>query len=100
MLPPAVYQSVDGPVWSLRPLASIDGDLLLVAAIANWGGVTSDWMAPTVELQEWARAIPGAIRTHAWSAREYRSASSLPHVGRLAGQRGESWWRPPTTSGV
>lgn len=88
-LPRGTYLSVDEPLRSLRTVSTPDGVLLMVGDSGRLEADNWDSSARTSELDAWTQArFPGATRTHAWSAREYRSANSLPYVGRLVGSRG------------
>jgi len=87
-VPQGMYLSVDDPVRSLRTAPSPHGEVMVVGGHSQVVG-RDDPEAARVDLEQWTRrTFPGAQLTHAWSLQEFRSASSLPYVGSLAGSGG------------
>lgn len=90
-LPRGMYLSVDSPTRSLRTAGRLDEELLLVGGNGHPVGRAprppSELLA---DLHRWTgRHFPGAEPTHAWSAQDYRSANSVPFVGRLPRGQGQ-----------
>ncbi|HEY4614437.1 MAG TPA: FAD-dependent oxidoreductase [Citricoccus sp.] len=83
-IPQGMYLSADSPSRSLRTAPVEDGELLLVGGN---GHVTGRGPAPqdaVEDLEAWTQEhFPGAQRTHAWSAQDYRPANLVPFVGSL-----------------
>ena len=44
--------------------------------------------------------LPGAERTHVWSAQDYQPHNHIPFVGKLPRGGGRIYWPPATTSGA
>jgi glycine/D-amino acid oxidase-like deaminating enzyme len=84
-VPSGMYLSVDSPTRSLRTAARQDHELLLVGGNGHPVGRPRRNPRELVEdLHSWtAQHFPGAEPTHTWSAQDYRSANSVPFVGRL-----------------
>jgi glycine/D-amino acid oxidase-like deaminating enzyme/nitrite reductase/ring-hydroxylating ferredoxin subunit len=83
-IPQGMYLSADSPGRSLRT-APVDGEeLLLVGGNGHVVGRTDSTQAAVDDLDGWTtRHFPGARRTHAWSAQDYRSANYVPFIGTL-----------------
>lgn len=85
VIPRGMYLSVDLPTRSLRT-ASRGGEELLVVG-GNGHPVGRPPRAPrqlVEDLDQWTRRhFPGAVRSHVWSAQDYRSANAVPFVGPL-----------------
>ncbi|MGD6979356.1 MULTISPECIES: FAD-dependent oxidoreductase [Citricoccus] len=83
-VPQAMYLSADSPSRSLRTAPIDDGELLLVGGNGHVVGRSASPQAAVDALEAWTREhFPGAERTHAWSAQDYRSANLVPFVGTL-----------------
>ena len=84
-IPLGMYLSVDSPTRSLRTAFRADQELLLVGGNGHPVGRPPRSPRSLVDdLHSWtSRHFPGAERTHVWSAQDYRSANSVPFVGKL-----------------
>jgi glycine/D-amino acid oxidase-like deaminating enzyme/nitrite reductase/ring-hydroxylating ferredoxin subunit len=83
-IPQGMYLSADSPSRSLRTAPVDDGELLLVGGNGHVVGRAASPQAAVDDLEAWTREhFPGAERTHAWSAQDYRSANLVPFVGTL-----------------
>lgn len=84
-LPQDMYLSIDAPGRSLRtaPVGGLGGEeLLLVGGNGHVVGREDDTQRLVDGLEQWTqRHFPGAVRTHAWSAQDYRSMNLVPFVG-------------------
>ncbi|WP_146339541.1 FAD-dependent oxidoreductase [Nesterenkonia sp. NBAIMH1] len=83
-IPQGMYLAVDSPSLSTRT-ATIDGEeLLLVGGNGHVVGRAESHQAAVDQIDEWTFAhFPGAERTHAWSAQDYRPADYVPFFGKL-----------------
>lgn len=83
-LPQGMYLSVDDPARSLRTVA-VDGDeQLMVGGNGHVTGRSDSPAAALADLDHWAgEHFPGAERTYAWSAQDYRSVNRAPFVGPM-----------------
>lgn len=90
-LPHGMYLSVDSPTRSLRSVSRIGGELLLVGGNGHPVGRAPRPPSELVaDLHRWTtQHFPGAHPTHTWSAQDYRSANSVPFVGRLPRGQGQ-----------
>ncbi|HEY8589939.1 MAG TPA: FAD-dependent oxidoreductase [Naasia sp.] len=81
-----MYISVDSPTRTLRSTPGEDGEGDVLVVGGN-GHVTGRHPSPAdlvADLEMWTGAyFPGAERTHAWSAQDYKSANAIPFVGWL-----------------
>jgi glycine/D-amino acid oxidase-like deaminating enzyme/nitrite reductase/ring-hydroxylating ferredoxin subunit len=83
-VPQGMYLSIDSPSRSLRTTPGPDGDVLLVGGNGHGVGRDGSTRARVDDLDDWTRSwFPGAVRTHAWSAQDYRPAGMVPLVGPL-----------------
>lgn len=83
-IPQGMYLSADSPSRSLRTAPVDGGELLLVGGNGHVVGRSDSTQAAVDDLEEWTQEhFPGAERTHAWSAQDYRSANLIPFVGTL-----------------
>lgn len=83
-IPSGMYLSADDPTRSLRTVPTDDGELLMVGGNGHVTGRGDSEAAAVADLQAWTRRhFPGAERTHAWSAQDYRSINRVPFVGEL-----------------
>ncbi|AJE32829.1 glycine/D-amino acid oxidase, deaminating [Corynebacterium humireducens NBRC 106098 = DSM 45392] len=84
-LPEGMFISAEEPTISLRT-ARVDGDeWLLVGGQGHPTGQEADTGARLADLDAWAdHHVPGARRTHAWSAQDYHPVSMLPVVEKLS----------------
>jgi glycine/D-amino acid oxidase-like deaminating enzyme/nitrite reductase/ring-hydroxylating ferredoxin subunit len=81
-LPRGMYLSIDSPSRSLRTAEGPEGELLVVGGNGHPVGRESSPRQRVTELEDWTgQHFPGARRTHAWSAQDYRPTSMLPLVG-------------------
>lgn len=81
-LPTGMYLSLDKASRSLRTATIRGEEVLLVGGGGHVVGREDDTLAVVDELGSWtAQWFPGAVRTHAWSAQDYRSANMTPFVG-------------------
>lgn len=87
-VPQGLYLSLDERVRSLRTLPVEDGQLLLVGGNGHVTGRSDSPAAAVADLEAWTgQHFPGAERTHAWSAQDYRSINRLPFVGSMTRSR-------------
>ncbi|WOP19603.1 FAD-dependent oxidoreductase [Raineyella sp. LH-20] len=83
-IPQGMYLSADTPIRSLRTVPVDGHELLMVGGNEHIVGRSASPAAAVADLEAWTREhFPGAERTHAWSAQDYRSADRLPFVGPL-----------------
>lgn len=83
-VPQGMYLSADAPSRSLRTAPVGDEELLLVGGNGHVVGRKDSPRAAVDDLEAWTgRHFPGAQRTHAWSAQDYRSANYIPFIGTL-----------------
>ncbi|WP_147105063.1 FAD-dependent oxidoreductase [Nesterenkonia populi] len=82
--PQGMHLSVDSPSRSTRT-STIDGqELLLVGGNGHIVGRAESHQEAVEEIDAWTKHhFPGAERTHAWSAQDYRPADYVPFFGRL-----------------
>jgi len=81
-VPQGMYLSIDSPSRSLRTVDGAHGDVLLVGGNGHPVGRDPSPRERVDDLVDWTvRHFPGAERTHAWSAQDYRPTSMLPLVG-------------------
>lgn len=91
-VPQGMYLSVDKPSRSLR-LADVEGgQRLLVGGSGHIVGRGGSTRRRVDDLTHWTqRNFPGAQRTHAWSAQDYRTLNRVPFVGKLPRGGGHIW---------
>ncbi|MDI3330771.1 MAG: FAD-dependent oxidoreductase [Micrococcus sp.] len=83
-IPRGMYLSADSPSRSLRTAPVDGGELLVVGGNGHVVGRSASPQAAVDNLEAWTQEhFPGAERTHAWSAQDYRSANLIPFVGTL-----------------
>ncbi len=83
-VPSGMYLSIDQPARSLRTAPVGAEELLLVGGNGHPVGRRDSTHELVADLETWAgEQFPGATRTHAWSAQDYRPATSIPLVGEL-----------------
>ncbi len=83
-IPQGMYLSIDNPTRSLRTAPSASGEKLVVGGNGHVVGREHSPSALVSDLENWtAEHFPGAIRTHAWSAQDYRSIDYAPYVGPI-----------------
>jgi glycine/D-amino acid oxidase-like deaminating enzyme len=87
-----MYLSADEPKRTLRSIPTVPadglgedaGELLLVGGNGHRVAHHPHPKDLVADLETWTRScFPGAERTHAWSAQDYRSANLIPFVGWL-----------------
>ena len=92
-----MFLSTDEPKRTLRSIPAVPadglgedaGDLLLVGGNGHRVGHHPHPRDLVADLETWTESwFPGAQRTHAWSAQDYRSANLIPFVGWLPRSRG------------
>jgi len=96
-MPEGTYLSIDSP--SAAPVRSIRTALvggrrrLIVGGNGHAVGRHPSPRALVDDLEEWTLArFPGATKTHAWSAQDYRSHNLVPFVGKLPRGAGRIWF--------
>lgn len=83
-VPAGMYLSADQPSRSIRSVPTADGDLLLTGGNGHVVGRHTPTSELVADLTGWTEQHwPGAVRTHVWSAQDYRSAHELPYAGPL-----------------
>lgn len=83
-MPRGMYLSVDSPGRSIRTVPYDGEELLLVGGNGHVVGRASSHQGAVDDLEAWTQKhFPGAQRTHAWSAQDYRPADFVPFFGRL-----------------
>lgn len=83
-IPSGMYISADSPTRTVRTVPLGDEELLLVGGNDHVVGRSRSPQAAVDDLETWTqRWFPGAERTHAWSAQDYRSVNLIPFVGTL-----------------
>ena len=93
-MPQGMYLSADSPSRTTRTVPLPEGtdageELLLVGGSDHVVGRAqsqgyASHQAAVDELEAWAQEhFPGAERTHAWAAQDYRAATSVPYIGAL-----------------
>ena len=91
-IPQGMYLGIDGEGRSLRSAAVADGELLLVGGNGHVTARTDSERAAVEDLASWTGMhYPGAERTHAWSAQDYRTLNRVPFVGELPRGGGAIW---------
>lgn len=81
-LPSGMYLSLDSPTRSLRTAPVHGEERLLVGGNGHLVGEGTPTRRNVEDLEAWTKEhFPGAVRTHAWSAQDYRSANRIPFVG-------------------
>ncbi|PWB96507.1 FAD-dependent oxidoreductase [Homoserinimonas hongtaonis] len=81
-IPQGMYLSIDTPSRSVRSAPVAGENRLLVGGNGHVVGRDSNTMDNVRDIERWtAEHFPGAIRTHSWSAQDYRSANRIPFVG-------------------
>ncbi|NDK30558.1 FAD-dependent oxidoreductase [Nesterenkonia haasae] len=90
MTPPqGMYLGVDAPGRSLRSAPIAGDELLVVGGNGHEVGRAASPAEAVRDLEAWThRHFPGAQRTHAWSAQDYRPADGVPYFGLLPGGGG------------
>ena len=82
--PQGMSLGVDEPTRSLRSVPTVDGERLIVGGNGHVSGRSSSERAAVEDLEAWTKEhFPGAERTHAWSAQDYRASDRVPFVGRM-----------------
>ena len=81
-VPQGMYLSADSPTRSVRSVPHGGGELLLTGGNGHVVGRKSGTSRLVEDLTRWTR-LPGATRTHAWSAQDYHSVHELPYAGPL-----------------
>lgn len=87
-MPQGMYLSADSPGRTTRtvPLEGTDDhqELLLVGGNDHAVGRAESHQAALDDLDAWTQEhFPGAERTHAWAAQDYRSSTYIPHMGAM-----------------
>lgn len=83
-LPHGMYLSADSPGRTLRTVPYGKEELLLIGGNDHVVGRSHSPQAAIDNLEEWTQQhFPGAMRTHAWAAQDYRSANYIPFFGAL-----------------
>jgi glycine/D-amino acid oxidase-like deaminating enzyme len=91
-IPQGMYLSIDQPTRSLRTAESaVDGaaggeamQQLVVGGNGHIVGREHSTKGQVRDLEAWTTThFPGAVRTHAWSAQDYRSLDYAPYVGPI-----------------
>jgi glycine/D-amino acid oxidase-like deaminating enzyme/nitrite reductase/ring-hydroxylating ferredoxin subunit len=87
-IPQGMYLSIDQPTRSLRTAESTVGtdvtELLVVGGNGHIVGREHATKGQVQDLEAWTTThFPGAVRTHAWSAQDYRSLDYAPYVGPI-----------------
>jgi glycine/D-amino acid oxidase-like deaminating enzyme/nitrite reductase/ring-hydroxylating ferredoxin subunit len=83
-VPQGMYLGLDTPGRSLRSAPVNGEELLLVGGNGHEVGRAGSPAEAQRELERWTlEHFPGAERTHAWSAQDYRPADSVPYFGLL-----------------
>lgn len=83
-MPQGMYLSVDSPGRTTRTVPINDEELLLVGGNGHIVGRASSHQGAVDDLETWTQKhFPGAQRTHAWSAQDYRAADYVPFFGKL-----------------
>ncbi|MCU1636349.1 MAG: FAD-dependent oxidoreductase [Cryobacterium sp.] len=83
-IPQGMYLSVDSPTRSLRTAPRSDGEKLIVGGNGHIVGRQHPTSAQVKDLEAWTREhFPGAVRTHSWSAQDYRSLDYAPYAGPI-----------------
>jgi glycine/D-amino acid oxidase-like deaminating enzyme/nitrite reductase/ring-hydroxylating ferredoxin subunit len=84
VIPQGMYLSVDRPTRSLRTAAAGGEERLVVGGNGHVVGREQAAAAQWRDLETWTLDhFPGAERTHAWSAQDYRSLDYAPYVGPI-----------------
>lgn len=91
-IPQGMYIGVDDPTRSLRAV-TVDGDqLLMVGGNGHVTGRLDSPLGAIADLQRWtAEHFPGAERTYAWSAQDYRTVNRVPFVGPMPRSGGHTY---------
>lgn len=83
-VPQGMYLGVDAPGRSLRSAPVGGEELLVVGGNGHEVGRAESPAEAVRDLEAWThRHFPGAQRTHAWSAQDYRPADGLPYFGQI-----------------
>lgn len=83
-VPLGMYLSIDEPTRSLRTTPTHGTEHLVVGGNGHVVGRQHSALAQVRDLEAWtAEHFPGAVRTHAWSAQDYRSLDRAPYVGPI-----------------
>ncbi len=83
-LPQGMYISVDSPSRTIRTAPGDGPEKLIVGGNGHVVGRAASPKALVDDLEDWtAEHFPGAVRTHAWSAQDYRTPHRVPFVGWL-----------------
>lgn len=83
-VPQGMYLSVDQPSRSIRSVPSHDGEMLLVGGNGHQVGRADSHSRAVEDLTNWTSDyFPGAERTHAWSAQDYRPVDFVPFFGAM-----------------
>ncbi|GAB3043294.1 FAD-dependent oxidoreductase [Sediminivirga luteola] len=83
-MPQGMYLSVDSPSRTLRTVPAGGEEILLVGGNDHLVGRARSPQGAVDDLEAWTQEhFPGAQRTHAWSAQDYRPADYVPFFGTL-----------------
>ncbi|SDB97339.1 Glycine/D-amino acid oxidase [Raineyella antarctica] len=83
-VPRGMYLSSDDPTRSLRTVEVDGGVQLVVGGNGHVTGRSASASEAVSGLVEWTgQHFPGAERTYAWSAQDYRSVNRVPFVGPM-----------------
>lgn len=83
-IPAGMYLSIDEPGRSLRTALVGGTEYLIVGGNGHVVGREHSPAAQVRDLEAWtAEHFPGAVRTHSWSAQDYRSLDYAPYVGSI-----------------
>lgn len=84
VVPQGMYLSVDSPGRTLRGVPWKGEELLLVGGNDHIVGRSDSPRRAVEDLEAWTQKhFPGAVRTHAWSAQDYRPTDDVPFFGTL-----------------
>lgn len=83
-VPQGMYLSADSPGRSLRTAPVGGEEYFLVGGNGHMVGRANSPRGAVEDLEAWAQHyFPGAVRTHSWSAQDYRAADQVPDIGAL-----------------
>ncbi|MFI7580882.1 FAD-dependent oxidoreductase [Kocuria sp. M1N1S27] len=83
-IPEGMYITADSPDRTLRTVPVGGEELLLVGGNDHVVGRSESPQAAVDDLEAWTqRWFPGAERTHAWAAQDYKSINLIPFIGTL-----------------
>ncbi|GAA1814286.1 FAD-dependent oxidoreductase [Nesterenkonia flava] len=79
-----MYLSANSPGRTLRTVPLENEELLLVGGNDHVVGRAESHQGAIDDLEAWTQKhFPGATRTHAWAAQDYRTAHCAPFIGAL-----------------